>query len=291
MVTKEDCLLNQILNAADYGKNNGLRDIITKVFNYGKKYASDMIFVNDENGLDKGLEGYSPSFIVSSLLNEYGHYDSEDPFFTIKDGIYSLDTYDLKREFPEEVKKLVCWDVVQFLDDYECFEAFETFVKSNYQGAYRDMDFDKLENYDVEGLFDADWNELAKSLVNKEKQVTRLSEADLRAMINKTLSILSENHDLDAEMALWDERGKSKFGAVLKKIEKKVIEMFGEEENEYGINTSLIGDIITAYALDGNKLYTAKKIYHMLKMYDMLDNGDEHLDSLVKEMLELAKDV
>ena len=66
MVTKEQCLLSAIMDEVSYDRNPRLNEIVAQVFNYGKKYGSDMIFVNDEKGLDEGLRGHSPSFKVTT---------------------------------------------------------------------------------------------------------------------------------------------------------------------------------------------------------------------------------
>lgn len=199
MVTKEQCLLSKIMDEVGYGRNPRLNEIVAKVLNYGKKYSSDMIFVNDENGLDRGLQGYSPCFIVYSLIGEDNEYDAHDPFFTIDGGIRSLDTYDLEREFPEELQKLVCWDVVQFLDDSDCYDAFDTFVRQNYQKVYHNLDFDALDNYSTEEFFEANWDELVKSLMQQQQgqqmnEAVKLSEQDLKRMTDKIVKeIINKN--------------------------------------------------------------------------------------------------
>ena len=77
-------MLNKALEQIDYDRNQRLIQAIVNIYNYGKKYSSDMIFMNDERGLDAGLEGYSPSFIVYSLINEDSEYNARDPFFVIE---------------------------------------------------------------------------------------------------------------------------------------------------------------------------------------------------------------
>ena len=193
MVTKEQCLLSIIMGEVSYDRNPRLNEIVAQVFNYGKKYSSDKIFVNDENGLDKGLEGYSPSFIVYSIIGEDSEYDARDPFFTIDSGIRSLDTYDLERKFPEELKKLVCWDVVQFLDDSDCWDAFDTFVRENYGNVYQNIDFDELDGYSTEEFFETNWDELVKSLMQSQpgqtiNEAVKLNKQDLKRMTKRIMN-------------------------------------------------------------------------------------------------------
>ena len=193
MVTKEQCLLSAIMDEVSYDRNPRLNEIVAQVFNYGKKYGSDMIFVNDEKGLDEGLRGHSPSFIVYSIIGEDSEYDVRDPFYTIDSGIHSLDTYDLQRNFPKELQKLVCWDVVQFLEESDCLDAFDTFVRQNYQNVYNNLDFDALDNYSTEEFFEADWDELAKSLMQSQpgqtmNEAVKLNKQDLKRMTKRIMN-------------------------------------------------------------------------------------------------------
>ena len=122
------------------------------------------------------------------------------------------------------------------------------------------------------------------------KRRIRLTESSLHRIIKESVRrILREDYDLDSEMDMWKQRGESEFGKCLKKIDKKVIDLFGTSADEYGINNSPIGQIITAYSLDGDKMYTARAIKSTLENYDMLNNGDRQLDNLVKKLFMLAK--
>ena len=198
MVTKEQCLLSRVLDELEYGRNDRLAQYVLAAYNQGKKYASDMIFQNDERGLDQALQGYSPSFIVYSIIGEDSEYDPRAPFFTIDSGIRSIDGYDFQRMLtPEDKQKLLNQDILGELDGTDITDAFDTFVHSNFPQVYDNIDFDWLYDmgYRTEySILNADWNELVKELqqyaqqqqVNEGKAV-KLNENDLRGMTNKIL--------------------------------------------------------------------------------------------------------
>lgn len=198
MVTKEQCLLSRVLDELEYGRNDRLAQYVLAAYNQGKKYASDMIFQNDERGLDQALQGYSPSFIVYSIIGEDSEYDPRAPFFTIDSGIRSIDGYDFQRMLtPEDKQKILNQDVLDELDGSDITDAFDTFVHSNFPQVYDNIDFDWLYDmgYRTEySILNADWNELVKELqqyaqqqqVNEGKAV-KLNENDLRGMTNKIL--------------------------------------------------------------------------------------------------------
>ena len=198
MVTKEQCLLEKVLDEVSYGKNQRLIDYVVAGFNQGKKYSSDMVFANDERGLDQALQGFSPSFIVFSIIGEDSEYDAGDPFFTIDSGIRSLDEYDFQRMLqPEDTVKILNKDVLDELADYDLCEAFETFVQKNYPDFYRSFDFDMLDGYNSYDFIEADWNELVKKLQQSGGQqvneAVRLNERDLKRMTNRIVKeILSK---------------------------------------------------------------------------------------------------
>ena len=189
MKTKAQCLLERIMSDIEYGQNPRLGEILTNAYNAGKKYSSDMIFLNDEKGLDKGLQGYSPSFIVYSLIGEDSEYNARDPFFTIDSGIRSIDAYDFERMLDEDgLSRITGWDVVQFLDDSDAFDAFESFIYNNYPQQYRSMNTEAIEDYTTEQFFDANWDELAKSLMQqpvKEGRVLEMTEEELRRIVSE----------------------------------------------------------------------------------------------------------
>ena len=205
MVTKEQCLLSRVLDELEYGRNDRLAQYVLAAYNQGKKYASDMIFQNDERGLDQALQGYSPSFIVYSIIGEDSEYDPRAPFFTIDSGIRSIDGYDFQRMLtPEDKQKLLNQDILGELDGTDITDAFDTFVHSNFPQVYDNIDFDWL--YDMgyrteHSILNADWNELVKELqqyaqqqVNEGKTV-KLSENDLRGMTDRILKeILSKKN-------------------------------------------------------------------------------------------------
>ena len=199
MVTKEQCLLDRVLNELDYGRNDRLAQYVLAAYNQGKKYASDMVFQNDERGLDQALQGYSPSFIVFSIIGEDSEYDPKDPFFTIDSGIRSIDGYDFQRMLtPEDKQKLLNQDILDELDNTDIIDAFDTFVQENYPQMYNNLDFDWLYDMGYRTEYDmlkVDWAKLVQELqqyaqqqqqVNEAKTV-KLSGNDLRRMTNKIL--------------------------------------------------------------------------------------------------------
>ena len=197
MVTKEQCLLSQVLDKLEYGRNDRLARYVLDTYNEGKKYASEMIFRNDERGLDQALQGYSPSFIVYSVIGDDTEYDPRAPFFTIDNGIKSIDGYDFQRMLtPEDKQKLLNDDILGEIDGDDIINAFDTFVHSNFPQVYDDIDFDWLYDMGYRNeyqILNADWNELVKELqqytqqqgqVNEGKTV-KLNERDLQKMTNR----------------------------------------------------------------------------------------------------------
>lgn len=199
MVTKEQCLLDCVLNELDYGRNDRLIQYVLAAYNQGKKYASDMVFQNDERGLDQALQGYSPSFIIFSIIGEDSEYDPKDPFFTIDSGIRSIDGYDFQRMLtPEDKQKLLNQDILDELDNTDIIDAFDTFVQENYPQMYNNFDFDWLYDMGYRTEYDmlkADWVKLVQELQQYAKQQKQVNEAktvklsgnDLRKMTNKIL--------------------------------------------------------------------------------------------------------
>lgn len=189
MKTKAQCLLERIMSDVEYGRNPRLGEVLVNAYNAGKKYSSDMLFLNDEKGLDEGLQGYSPSFIVYSLIGEDSNYNAKDPFFVVEDGIRSVEAYDVMRTLDEDGwKRMTSWDVVQFLDDSDAFDAFESFIYWNYPQEYKSMNTEPLEDYTTEQFFQADWDELAKSLLQQpvnEGRVLEMTEEELRTIVSE----------------------------------------------------------------------------------------------------------
>lgn len=199
MVTKEQCLLSRALDKLEYSRNDRLAQYVLDTYNEGKKYASEMIFRNDERGLDQALQGYSPSFIVYSVIGDNAEYDPRAPFFIIDNGIKSIDGYDFQRMLtPEDKQKLLNDDILGELDGDDITDAFDAFVHSNFPQVYDDIDFDWLYDMGYRNeyqILNADWNELVKELqqytqqqgqVNEGKTV-KLNERDLQKMTNRIL--------------------------------------------------------------------------------------------------------
>ena len=213
----------------EYGRNPGLAKEVIHSFNLGKKYSSDMIFLNDENGLDEGLQGYSPSFIVYSLIGEDSEYNAKDPFFTIDSGIRSIDAYDFERMLDEDgLNRITGWDVVQFLDDSDAFDAFESFIYNNYPQQYRSMNTEAIEDYTTEQFFDANWDELAKSLMQQpvnEGRVLEMTEEELRTIVSEG-AIEAYNRIKEGKSGIHiDPENKGKFTATKKRTGKSTEEL------------------------------------------------------------------
>jgi hypothetical protein len=188
MVTKEQCLLKKIYYLIELSNNDGLVNAVLNAYNSGKRYASDMIFKNDENGLDQALVGYSPSFIVYSLIGDNSNYDPEDPFFVVDSGIRSIDGFDLEGMIGRDgVNKILNSDVLECLEDSDCYEAFEDFVQENYPEVYRNLDYDALDGYNSYDFLSKDWNAIVKQLthqVNEKRTTVRLNENDIKGLTN-----------------------------------------------------------------------------------------------------------
>jgi hypothetical protein len=83
---------------------------------------------------------------------------------------------------------MTSWDVVQFLDDSDAFDAFESFIYWNYPQEYRSMNTEAIEDYTTEQFFQADWDELAKSLLQQqvnEGRVLEMTEEELRTIVSE----------------------------------------------------------------------------------------------------------
>lgn len=92
--------------------------------------------------------------------------------------------------------------------------------------------------------------------------------------------------NLDEEMKLWEERANDEFGQILKKIAKATKDYLYSWE-EMGIEYNVLSEYITAYALDGNRKYTAVAIYNILYNYDILGNH-KNVKKLVNQLTKLA---
>ena len=229
MKTKEQCLLERIMSDIEYGRNPRLGEVLVNAYNAGKKYSSDMLFLNDEKGLDEGLQGYSPSFIVYSLIGEDSNYNAKDPFFVVEDGISTIDAYDVTRMLDEDGwRRMTSWDVVQFLDDSDAFDAFESFIYNNYPQQYRSMSTEAIEDYTTEQFFDANWDELAKSLLQQpvnEGRVLEMTEEELRAIVSEG-AIEAYNRIKEGKSGIHiDPENKGKFTATKERTGKSTEEL------------------------------------------------------------------
>lgn len=224
MKTKAQCLLERIMSDVEYGRNPRIGEVLVNAYNAGKKYSSDMLFLNDEKGLDEGLQGYSPSFIVYSLIGEDSNYNAKDPFFVVEDGIHSIDTYDVMKTLDEDGwKRMTSWDVVQFLDDSDAFDAFESFIYWNYPQEYRSMNTEAIEDYTTEQFFNANWDELAKSLMQQsvnEGRVLEMTEEELNEIIREGTQKVLEKKGINI-----DPENKGKFNATKERTGKTTEEL------------------------------------------------------------------
>lgn len=91
---------------------------------------------------------------------------------------------------------------------------------------------------------------------------------------------------LDEEMELWEARANDDFGKTLKEIEKASMNYFGCDEDEYGIRSTPLSYLITAYSLDGNRKHTAKVIIATLEEWDILE--DENIKAMADKLNKLA---
>ena len=204
MVTKEQCLLEQVLNDLEYDRNENLKRYIVNAYNEGKRFASEMVFPNDENGFYQALKGWGEAEICKIFYETLGDFDQSAPFFTVGYKLNSIDADDFIRMLtPEDKQKLMRPEIFEELDSTDITDAFDTFVQSNYPQIYNSLDFDVL--YDMgyrseHDMLEADWNQLVRELKNyqpreglNEGKAVRLNESDLRNMTNKILNKVLKN--------------------------------------------------------------------------------------------------
>ena len=122
-----------------------------------------------------------------------------------------------------------------------------------------------------------------KETNNKLNPKTRKGIEIMKTTANNTES---KKMTLDEEMAMWEARANDEFGTILKVINEACADYFYAEPDEYGILTTPLSHYITAYALDGNREYTAKAIYSILENYDILEDGA--IVALTNKMKRLA---
>ena len=228
MVTKEQCLLDRILDEIEYGRNPQMVNQLVKSYNAGKQYISEMVFINNEDWLDYALRDSTPSFIVFSLTDEDSHYDRKDPMFIVSDSIRSIDGYDFKNMLDEDgVKRIVTWDVVQFMDASDANDCFFNFIYQNYPEQCKMMQsMDDFGEYSTEELFDADWNQLANSVSQRqmnEGRTLELTEDELRQMVHEgTMKVYNELKESGIHI---DPKNKGKFNATKERTGKSTEEL------------------------------------------------------------------
>lgn len=199
MVTKEECLLNQVLNELEYDRNERLTQYVINTYNQGKEYASEMVFPNDERGFYQALKGWGEIEICKVFYETLGDFDTSTPFFTVDYKLNSIDADDFIRMLtPEDKQKLMSnQEIFEELDNTDIMDAFDSFVQGNYPQLYNSLDFDVLYDMGYRTEYDmlrADWNQLVKELQqacqqqNQMNETIKLTEGDLKAITNKILS-------------------------------------------------------------------------------------------------------
>ena len=91
---------------------------------------------------------------------------------------------------------------------------------------------------------------------------------------------------IDEQIAMWEARANDEFAQTLKEIEKASMNYFGCDEDEYGIRSTPLSYLITAYSLDGNRKYTAKVIIATLEEWDILE--DKNIKAMTAKLNKLA---
>ena len=187
MVTKEQCILDRVLSEIGYGRNYRLAQYFTAAYNQGKKYISEMIFQNDERGLDQALKDFSPSHIIYSILGEDSEYNIRDPFFVVDSGIRSIDTYDIERMLkPEDTARILNQAVLDEIDESTYFDAFVQFIEENYPEFYKVFDYDMMERWSSYDYARTNWDEEVKKMQSQavnEDRTLELTEGELKKMV------------------------------------------------------------------------------------------------------------
>ena len=107
-----------------------------------------------------------------------------------------------------------------------------------------------------------------------------------KIMKTTTNNTESKKMTIDEEMAMWEARANDEFGKTLKEIEKASMNYFGCDEDEYGIRSTPLSYLITAYSLDGNRKHTAKVFIATLEEWDILE--DENIKAMTDKLNKLA---
>lgn len=108
-------------------------------------------------------------------------------------------------------------------------------------------------------------------------------------IITETQSINEDN--IDAEMKKWEERFKSPFGKALKELQWTINDegLYDAEKNEYGFYTfTPFDNYVTAFALDGNKKYTYKKVKAICDDWDWSDFS--RIKKILKKLEKLSNE-
>lgn len=228
MVTKEQCLINQALEEIDYGRNEGLIQNVITSFNVSKKYVSEKIFINNEQGLNTALQGMPPASIVYAVLGEGNEFRIDDPFFIVTgDEIKSIDGYDLRRMIqPADTKEMISRNIFNELSDTDIFDAFDAFVQANYPQQYNQIETGNL--YDMGfrngySILDVDWNQLVEKLMHFQPQldegrVLEMTDEELRKMVAEGAKRVYEEIKIK-------EKNKGKFNATKARTGKSTEEL------------------------------------------------------------------
>ena len=192
MSIKDRCILVRIIELAERGVGGDLfTKLLTRIYNQGERFVSDMVFTNDDDGIRNALGWLSDSdakyFISQMETGEGPHYSRYDDLVTFDSGIRSLD-FDEFRDMltPDKVDKIVNDEaIVANLDNSDYLDAFETYIRVEYPDRmkYWDADWEERHLYDTD-FRTADWDQLAQTLGGNTMQ---LSESDLRMMTNRIL--------------------------------------------------------------------------------------------------------
>lgn len=97
-----------------------------------------------------------------------------------------------------------------------------------------------------------------------------------------TTKTTSRKLTIDEEMKVWEERANDEFGQTLNEINKKAFGEWFNEDDENGTISTPISHYITAYALDGDRKYTARMVLSVIEEYDMMEDINGLADKLNK---------
>ena len=230
MVTKEQCLVNRILEEIGYGRAPELAQTVVTMYNQGKNYLSDCVFINNNNGLNQALERFSPAEIVKLVLGEDTEYDKSEPFFIFSNGtLHSIDEYDFQRMLkPEDISKILNQDVLSELSESGLYDAFETYIRENYPQAMKnwtgDWEDQYLYNFD---LINGNWDELAKTLSQpvNEGRVLEMTDKEIKEFVSEAATKIYRQIKEGKSGIEIDPENKGKFNATKKRTGKSTEEL------------------------------------------------------------------